>query len=139
FRFPEDKLLTARGHLLTLDDPSLFSCASSILKPVNGDKGFIEVLAPERRPKPFEYAPTEVRGRPQALKYHGIYRLRTTWFSVRRPPGGAAKGVFLGSREQRRIGCLRAGRIRRRVSRSLLILKANGLGSLTTPQAVYVS
>jgi hypothetical protein len=37
------------------------------------------VLAP-RRPQPYEYAPTEVNGRPQALKYPGIYLLEGDLF-----------------------------------------------------------
>ena len=44
------------------------------------EKGCIEVLAPHRRPKPYEYAPTEVNGRPQALKYPGIYLLEDDLF-----------------------------------------------------------
>ena len=44
------------------------------------EKGYIEVLARQRRPKPFEYAPTEVNGRPQALKYPGIYFLEDDLF-----------------------------------------------------------
>jgi uncharacterized protein (TIGR03067 family) len=44
------------------------------------EKGHIEVLAPQRRPKPYEYAPTEVNGRPQALKYPGIYLLEDDLF-----------------------------------------------------------
>jgi uncharacterized protein (TIGR03067 family) len=44
------------------------------------EKGYIEVLAPQRRPRPFEYAPTEVNGRPQALKYPGIYLLEDDLF-----------------------------------------------------------
>src|SRR5438105_7434 len=44
------------------------------------EKGYIEVLTPQRRPKPYEYAPTEVNGRPQALKYPGIYLLEDDLF-----------------------------------------------------------
>jgi uncharacterized protein (TIGR03067 family) len=44
------------------------------------EKGYIEVLAPQRHPKPYEYAPTEVNGRPQALKYPGIYLLEDDLF-----------------------------------------------------------
>jgi uncharacterized protein (TIGR03067 family) len=39
------------------------------------EKGVIEGLAPNRTPKPYEYAPTEVNGRPATLRYPGIYIL----------------------------------------------------------------
>jgi uncharacterized protein (TIGR03067 family) len=44
------------------------------------ERGFIEGLAPEQHPKPYEYAPTEVNGEPRALKYPGIYLLEDDLF-----------------------------------------------------------
>jgi uncharacterized protein (TIGR03067 family) len=37
------------------------------------ERGRFEALAPERRPKAFDYAPTEVAGKPVQLKYPAIY------------------------------------------------------------------
>jgi uncharacterized protein (TIGR03067 family) len=58
------------------------------------EKGYIEVLAPDRYPKPYEYAPTEVNGRPQALKYPGIYRLEDDLFIACIGYKGARPEVF---------------------------------------------
>jgi uncharacterized protein (TIGR03067 family) len=39
------------------------------------ERGHVEGLDPERRPKPFEYVPTEVRGEPVRSKCPGIHLL----------------------------------------------------------------
>src|SRR5262245_58786719 len=58
------------------------------------ERGYIEVPAPRRRPKPLEYAPTEVGGRPQALKYPGIYLLEDDLFIACIGYQGARPGAF---------------------------------------------
>jgi uncharacterized protein (TIGR03067 family) len=58
------------------------------------ERGYIEVLAPQRRPKPYEYAPTEVNGRPQALKYPGIYLLEDDLFIACIGYQGERPGAF---------------------------------------------
>jgi uncharacterized protein (TIGR03067 family) len=44
------------------------------------ERGHVEGLAPGRHPKPFDYAPAEVNGRPVRVKYPGIYLLEDDLF-----------------------------------------------------------
>jgi hypothetical protein len=67
------------------------------------ERGFIEGLAPEQHPKPYEYAPTEVNGEPRTLKYPGIYLLEDDLFIACIGSKGARPGAFsspAGSRNE---------------------------------------
>jgi uncharacterized protein (TIGR03067 family) len=44
------------------------------------ERGHAVGLAPEWHPKPFDYAPTEVNGKPVRVKYPGIYLLEADLF-----------------------------------------------------------
>jgi uncharacterized protein (TIGR03067 family) len=44
------------------------------------ERGRIEGLHPDKRPKPYEYAPAEVNGVPRTIRYPGIYLLEGDLF-----------------------------------------------------------
>lgn len=44
------------------------------------ERGRVEGLAPQRHPRPYEYVPTEVHGRPVSMKFPGIYLLEGDLF-----------------------------------------------------------
>jgi len=58
------------------------------------EKGAIEGLDPDRTPKAFVYAPTEVEGRPFSLKFPAIYLLQDDVFAACVGYGGKYPQAF---------------------------------------------
>jgi uncharacterized protein (TIGR03067 family) len=58
------------------------------------ERGRVEGLDPERRPKSYDYVPTETGGRPVSVKFPGIYLLEDDLFVACIGYKGARPGAF---------------------------------------------
>jgi uncharacterized protein (TIGR03067 family) len=74
--FDGEELSVADRYVMTFDAENFTIRRGGTLI----ERGHVEGLDPERRPKPYDYVPTEVNGEPVRLKYPGIYLLEDDLF-----------------------------------------------------------
>src|SRR5262249_20156344 len=74
--FDGEERSVARRYVMTFDAESFTIRRGGTLI----EQGHVEGLDPQRHPKPYEYVPTEVEGRPVRAKFPGIYLLEDDLF-----------------------------------------------------------